>query len=129
MQFDVCSVDDDADSAVLFLCDDRDRVALAFCMNGGGNMGIEDNLIDHNQVAFTFMQSNSIITLTFPGQRLRVPYASGQWQRVCFECHWYRISCHHTNQSTLTFPLIFWFLLLIQARYNHFKSRAGPTRH
>lgn len=50
MQFDVCSVDDDADSAVLFLCDDRDRVALAFCMNGGGRMGIEDNLIDHDQV-------------------------------------------------------------------------------
>jgi hypothetical protein len=51
MEFDVCTADDDGDSAVLFLCDDRDRVALAFCMNGGGNMGIEDNLIDHNQVA------------------------------------------------------------------------------
>jgi hypothetical protein len=51
MEFDVCAADDDGDSAVLFLCDDRDRVALAFCMNGGGNMGIEDNLIDHNQVA------------------------------------------------------------------------------
>ncbi len=70
MQFDVCSVDDDADSAVLFLCDDRDRVALAFCMNGGGNMGIEDNLIDHNQVAFACMQSNSIFTLMFSDSAL-----------------------------------------------------------
>ena len=38
MEFDVCAADDDGDSAVLFLCDDRDRVALAFCMNGGGNI-------------------------------------------------------------------------------------------
>lgn len=69
MQFDVCSAYDDADSAVLFLCDDKDRVALAFCMNGGGHMGIEDNLIDHNQ-------------------RLMVPYVAGEWQRVCFDFHW-----------------------------------------
>jgi hypothetical protein len=72
MQFDVCSMDDDADSAVLFLCDDRDRVALAFCMNGGGNMGIEDNVVDHNQV--TAAQSISI--------KLSRSLGSGSWSRM-----------------------------------------------
>ena len=87
MQFDVCSAYDDADSAVLFLCDDRDRVALAFCMNGGGNMGIEDNLIDHNQVTLVACIPK-LSMVTFFCQRLMVPYVAGEWQRVCFDFHW-----------------------------------------
>jgi hypothetical protein len=89
MQFDVCSAYDDADSAVLFLCDDRDRVALAFCMNGGGNMGIEDNLIDHNQVALVVSNPN-LSMVTF----LAAPYDSF--------CRWRVAAC------LFRLPLVFY---------------------
>lgn len=117
MQFDVCSVDDDADSAVLFLCDVRDRVALAFCMNGSGHMGIEDNLIDHNQVtrdccaqqleshAHIYLPSN----LWFPMHPASGSVCVSTFTGVPSPC--ITPPCTHTV----------WFLRLIEAR-------AGPAR-